>query len=234
MMKKIAKNEIVSAIIVVGFILAGVILLKDSKPPVKVEDTNSMMGDYSYEAGLVRPVAQNEHITGNPDAKVVIVEYSDLECPFCKVFHSTMLQIIDEKGDDVAWVYRHYPIPLLHQKAFREAEATECAWDQGGNEVFWAYTDRIFDITPSNDGLEESDLRDIAEFVGLDMAEFENCLASGKFTAKVQADIDAGTSAGVTGTPSSFIFVDGELVDTIPGAEPYAQVKQKIERALRM
>jgi protein-disulfide isomerase len=105
----------------------------------------------------IRPVTEADHILGNPNAKIIIVEYSDLECPFCKQFHNTMHQIISN-NPDVAWVYRHYPIPQLHPKAFHEAEATECAWEQGGNDAFWKYTDTIYKITPSNNGLDEKEL----------------------------------------------------------------------------
>lgn len=231
-MPKIQQKEIVSAIIVVVFILAGVILLKDSKPPVKVENTLPTM-DATLATGQ-SPISADDHIIGDLDAKVVIVEYSDLECPFCKVFHTTMQQVMQNAPDDVAWVYRHYPITQLHQMAFIEAEATECAWEQGGNEAFWKYTDRVFEITPSNDGLTEADLPMIAEYVGLDVASFNECLASGKFTSKVQAHFNAGSLEGVSGTPSSFIYVNGELVDTIPGAEQYGSVMKKINSALKL
>jgi len=109
-------------------------------------------------AKQLRPVSPDDHIVGNINAKIIIVEYSDLECPFCKVFHTTMRQVMEKGNGDVAWVYRHYPIPQLHPKAFHEAEATECAWEQGGNEAFWKYTNRLFEITPSNNGLDESEL----------------------------------------------------------------------------
>jgi len=106
----------------------------------------------------LKPVSPDDHILGNKDAKIVIVEYSDLECPFCKVFHNTMHKVVEKSNGDVAWVYRHYPIPQLHKKAFHEAEATECAWEQKGNEGFWKYMDKLFEITTSNDGLDESRL----------------------------------------------------------------------------
>lgn len=93
----------------------------------------------------LRPVSADDHILGNPSAKIVIVEYSDLDCPFCKSFHNTMHQIIKEDGD-VAWVYRHYPIPQLHPNAPKKAEETECAYDQKGNEGFWKYADKIFEL----------------------------------------------------------------------------------------
>lgn len=105
----------------------------------------------------IDPVSSDEHIWGDANASIVIVEYSDLECPFCKAFHTTLLEVV-KNNPDVAWVYRHYPIPQLHPKAFHEAEATECAWAQGGNVAFWKYTNKIFEITPSNNRLEESEL----------------------------------------------------------------------------
>ncbi|OGI95322.1 hypothetical protein A2917_02025 [Candidatus Nomurabacteria bacterium RIFCSPLOWO2_01_FULL_42_17] len=101
----------------------------------------------------IRPITSDDHILGNANARIVIVEYSDLECPFCKVFHNTMHQVVEKSGGNVAWVYRHYPIPQLHSKAFHEAEATECAWEQKGNDGFWKYIDKLFEITPSNNGL---------------------------------------------------------------------------------
>jgi len=130
------------------------------------------------QAGNVQmaPVSANDHILGNPDAKIVIVEYSDTECPFCKRFHTTLKQIMKEYGakGDVAWVYRSFPIPSLHPKAQKEAEALECAAELGGNTAFWKYTDRIYEITPANNGLDAAELPKIAEYAGLDVAAFHS------------------------------------------------------------
>ncbi len=95
----------------------------------------------------LKPVNPDDHIIGNINAKIIIVEYSDLDCPFCKTFHKTMHRVVKDMNGDVAWVYRHYPIPQLHPNAFQKAEATECAWEQGGNDAFWKYTDKVFEIT---------------------------------------------------------------------------------------
>lgn len=93
----------------------------------------------------IRPVTSDDHIVGNINAKIVIVEYSDLDCPFCKSFHNTMHRVVKESNGDVAWVYRHYPITQLHPNAYQKAEATECAWEQGGNTAFWKYADKVFE-----------------------------------------------------------------------------------------
>lgn len=173
----------------------------------------------------------DEWYKGGKDAKVTVIEYSDTECPFCKRFHVTMNQVIDEYGDKVKWVYRHSPLASLHRKAQKEAEATECAGELGGNDGFWKYIDRLFEITPSNDGLAESQLPQIAEDVGLDRKKFESCLDSGKFTAKVQSQLREGEAAGMRGTPYSIIVVGDQQIP-LSGAQPFSQVKAIIDSLL--
>ena len=93
----------------------------------------------------MRPVSLDDHILGDMNAEIIIVEYSDLDCPFCKVFHPTMHQVVEKSEGKVAWVYRHYPIPQLHPNAPKKAEETECAWELGGNDAFWKYADKVFE-----------------------------------------------------------------------------------------
>ncbi|MCI0542492.1 thioredoxin domain-containing protein [bacterium] len=108
------------------------------------------------EEAEVVSVNPGEHILGNPNAEIFIIEYSDLECPFCKRFHETMKQAMEQYGKDgqVAWVYRHFPLDAIHNKARKEAEATECAGELGGNDMFWKYTNKLMEITPSNNQLD--------------------------------------------------------------------------------
>ena len=108
----------------------------------------------SDDSRNVRQVTDSDHLRGDPKAKVKVVEFSDLECPFCKRFHVTMQQVIEEYDGKVAWIYRHFPLDSLHSKARKEAEASECAAELGGNDGFWAYIDKLFEITPSNNGLD--------------------------------------------------------------------------------
>lgn len=100
------------------------------------------------------PVTQNDFIRGNFNADIIAVEYSDPECPFCKKFHLTMQEVIKNYNGKIAWVYRHFPLDSLHQKARAESEAIECAGILKGNEVFWKYLDRVLELTTSNDGLD--------------------------------------------------------------------------------
>jgi protein-disulfide isomerase len=187
---------------------------------------------YNLEAML--PITSDDHIKGNPKAKVKIVEYSDTECPFCKSLHTTMNDLIKEYGNngDVAWVYRHMPIPSLHKKAQKEAEATECAEEIAGKDAFWRYLDRLMEITPSNDGLESSELMSIAKFIGINVDTFTECLNSGRMAAKVNAQSANGSLTGSNGTPWS-IVVGPNVKLPLSGAQPIESIRQLIDIALK-
>ncbi len=181
----------------------------------------------------VREVNETDHYIGSRDAKIVVVEYSDTECPFCKVFHYTMKDVLTAYGEDVAWVYRHFPIPQLHSRAMKEAEATECAAELGGNQAFWKYLDKIFDTTNSNDTLDPAELPGIAASIGLDVTAFNNCLSSGRHAEKIAKHMEEAVKAGARGTPYSIIITKDGKQTIVNGAEPLANVKQKIDALLR-
>ncbi len=200
-------NQITGAIIVAGLLIAGAILLKGNQTNTK----NTTVTDPEVLELNIRPVDDKDHILGDKNAEIIVVEYSDTECPFCKTFHNTMHTIIKERGSNVAWVFRHFPIPSLHSKATHEAVATECAFEQGGNEMFWKYLDRLFAVTPSNDKLDEKELLNIADYVGLNSSSFYTCLKSDKYDDKVESDVKDGSKAGINGTPSSIIISKNEI-----------------------
>ncbi len=186
----------------------------------------------------VRPVTNEDHILGNPNAPVKIVEYSDFECPFCKSFHVTMNQIMDEYGPDgqVAWVYRHFPIDQLHPvKARVEAVATECANEIGGNDVFWKFADRLFELTPSNNQINiEVVIPQIVRELAIDEQKFSACMNSGKYDKHIQDNIDNAIETGARGTPWSIVIAEkSKTTFPLSGAQPYSTVKQLIEIALK-
>ena len=177
------------------------------------------------------PITQQDWVRGNRNAKVSVVEYSDTECPFCKRHHPTMQRIVEDYGGKVNWVYRHFPLTSLHPKAPKEAEATECAGELAGNDGFWRYLDRLFEITPANNGLDPAQLPQIAEFIGLDKTKFEACLNSGKYAQKVQTQAQDAEAAGGTGTPYS-VIVAGDQKIPVSGAVPLEQFKALIDPLL--
>lgn len=106
------------------------------------EDTTTL--DALENVTEFEPINETDHIKGNEDAKIVLIEYSDFECPFCQKFHLTMLQILNDYENDIAWVYRHFPLDAIHKKARPFAIASECAYSQKGNDAFWKMSDIFF------------------------------------------------------------------------------------------
>ncbi len=228
------------AIVIAGTLIAGAVLfgLKNNtipSAPTAVVPTAQIAEDSNKALANIKVVSGDDHVRGNSDAPIKVVEYSDTECPFCKRLHETMKQVMDEYGDTgkVAWVYRHFPLDQLHSKARKEAEALECAGAQGGNDAFWKYADRLYEITPSNDRLDLAELPKIAEFVGINVKTFNECLSSGTYAEHVADDLANAVATGGRGTPwSIFVAPDGTKFP-INGAQPYEAVKQLIETALK-
>jgi protein-disulfide isomerase len=180
--------------------------------------------------GTFREVTSDDHIRGPADAKITIIEYSDLECPFCKRFHSTMQQAIAEYPNDVRWVYRHFPLEQLHQKAPAEANASECAAEQG---KFWEFVDLIFETTQGNDSLDLSTLPQLAQQAGVqNVSQFQSCVDINKYKDKVDADLADAAAAGGRGTPYSVVIGPDGQKQPINGAQPYATVKATIDSLL--
>ena len=196
------------AIIIAGVVIAGGIVATKyvGSPSTTKQKPVVTTGSTSFVA-----VSATDHILGKFGADLTFVEYSDPECPFCKVFHGTMHQLLANYGTStgkIAWVYRQLPLykpdangRSLHSKAGKEAEATECADGLGGNEAFWKYTDLLYQTTNSNNSLDLAQLPIIAGKVGLDVTAFNACLASGQYKAKVDKEYAEGFAAGAQGTP---------------------------------
>ncbi len=219
------------AVVVAGALIAGAIYFGGGGGTGNY--SNTQVAGSGDSASEIAPLTSKDHIIGSPDAKIVMIEYSDTECPFCKVFHSTLGRIMDTyKDTGIAWVYRQFPIVDLHTKAPKEAEATECAAELGGNDVFWAYLNKIFSITNSNDSLDPAQLPAIAQTVGLNVTAFNSCLQSGKYSSLINLDVAAGYKTGAQGTPYTVIR-HGSKSAVIIGAQDYDTVKAAIDDLLK-
>lgn len=225
--------------IVKSYLLAHPEILTESMQVLQDKEQKAEDQRMSDAAKGMKPVGSEDHIRGNADAPIKIVEYSDFECPFCKSFQPTLNQVMKDYGKDgkVAWIYRHFPLDQLHSKARKEAQATECAAELGGNSAFWAYADRLFEIAPSNNELDLALLPKVAQDVGLDQIKFEACLAGdqngGKYAAHIEADAKDGAKAGATGTPYTLILGTKGQVFPISGGMPYEAVKAMVDAALK-
>lgn len=183
----------------------------------------------------IRAITSADHILGNPNAAIKILEYSDTACPFCKVFSPTMEKVMANygAGGSVAWVYRSFPLTSIHPNSVHESEAMECADEVGGNDKYWIFLKRLYEITPSvtsqtPDGLDQKQLPIIAKFAGIDVAAFNTCLESGRMNSKVEADYTDGVNAGVNGTPASIFVLSA------PATKAVEQVITNINQQLRL
>lgn len=144
-----------------------------------------------------------------------------------------MKQVTDTYKDDVVWVYRHFPLSF-HANAQKEAEATECANELGGNDAFWKYTDAIFErTTAGGTGFPLDNLVPLAKELGLNESKFKTCLDSGKFAQHIKEDMDGGSKAGVSGTPGNIVVnLKTDENRIISGAVPFASFKTAIDALL--
>ncbi len=222
------------AIIFAGVLVAGAIIFSERATPVVKQPVveagvrDTVGADEANAPVELLALVADDHILGNPNAEVLIIEYSDPECPFCKRFHETMVQVMEQygKSGQVAWVYRHFPLDQIHPKARKEGEAQECAAELGGNEAFWKYTDKLFEITPANNGLDLAQLPKLAQTIGLDGVAFTACLDSGRYAARVQRDFENGANVGVRGTPYTIVWnkTTGKQMP-LNGAYPFENMK---------
>lgn len=223
------------AIVIAGVIIAGAILYTGGFSGFggqQEQVTGTGQDARQLAAQNVRPVSDDDHIRGDKNAAVVLVEFSDLECSFCKRFHGTAQRAVEEFDGQLAWVYRHFPLDSLHRKARAEAIATECVAELAGNDAFWVYVDRIFEVTPSNDGLDLNLLLDFAIDLNIDRDTFIECVAREDIAARVQEDVEDAIASGGTGTPYSVLISSNGTIVPFSGWRPYSELEAAVNALL--
>ncbi|MCR4278659.1 MAG: DsbA family protein [bacterium] len=208
----------------VGFLVSGKTFGAKAGTTVAVAPTPtpSDYPDVAPPSGPLPDVDSEDHILGNVNAPVTLVEYSDFECPFCLRHLDTLNQVMADYPNDVRLVYRHFPLSF-HPEAQKAAEASECASKQG---KFWEMHDAIF-AENAKGSMSVQRWKDVARELGLNGADFDSCLDSGETADRIASDLQEGTVAGIAGTPGT--FVNGSLIE---GAVPYATFKSIIDAQL--
>lgn len=171
----------------------------------------------------VPALSDSDYFVGSKDAKVVLVEYTDFECPFCLKHSETSKKIKEAYGDKILFVVRHFPLSF-HENAQKAAEAAECAGEQG---KFWPMYDALFTAN-ANKTMGVDKWKSEAAKMGLKAKQFNECLDSGKYAKKIAEEQAGGAAAGVDGTPATFI--NGQLLS---GALPFEQFKSVIDGLLK-
>lgn len=184
---------------------------------------------------------KTDRYRGNKDAKVVMIEYSDFECPFCTRFHSTMGQVMDEYGNDVVWVYRHLPLSF-HPYAQMMAEASECVAKDAGNDGFWKFADAIYaqmsantlyDVDPATQErtVNKDKILALARSAGAGNG-LQSCLDNQEMAQLVKDQMTAASAAGISGTPGTVMVSKKGGYELVPGAVPFEQVQSMLQNHL--
>jgi protein-disulfide isomerase/Tfp pilus assembly protein PilF len=160
-------------------------------------------------------------LRGSPQAPVIIIEFSDFQCPFCRKLQPTLKNLLAKYAGRVSLAYRDFPLREIHPQAESGAESSRCAGEQG---KFWEYHDLLF-LSP--DKLNKDGLVDLARTLGLNEEQFDACMASGKYRTEIERDLQDGMRAGVQGTPA--VFINGILLS---GAQPEATFERIIQAEL--
>ena len=167
----------------------------------------------------------DEHRYGSPDALMTLVEYSDFECPYCRRFHPVARALVDGSNGQINWIYRHLPLPI-HGGAMTRALASECAFEQGGDQAFWSFADAFFDRL-----IAVGELGKLAKKTGLDQGRFQQCLENETHKARVQRDMADAQTAGLNGTPSNILFNNRtQDFSFLPGAVPLTTLQQEAQK----
>jgi len=157
---------------------------------------------------IARAISETDWVKGNREASVVLIEYSDLQCPACAAYAPIVNRITEEFSDRIAFVYRHFPLPQ-HQNAELASRATEAAGKQG---KFWEMVDQIFanQDTWANERNAQEVFRAYAQSIGLDVAQFENDRNSREIKNKIENDYLSGIQSRINSTPT--FFLNGEKI----------------------
>lgn len=178
----------------------------------------------------IPPVTDTDHVRGNPKtAQLTLVEYSDLQCPYCAQFHPTMEKFKEEYGDKIAWVYRHFPLTQIHPEAIPGAVAADCVAKAKGNEAFWRFIGGVF---VNQKAIGAALYKQLALQEGISASDLDACIAKND-TAPIQSSYNEAVAAGGNGTPFTVILdKKGNVVGSFPGAIGYAAGKAQLDALL--
>jgi|GEM_PF-1670303 len=205
--------------------------VRDAMDFLRIEDNRrnlQMISDKFKDAQNTVP--NGRHLYGNPQARFIIQEFSDLECPYCKGFFETPKAVADASNGQVAVEWVHTPLSFHEPAATQEAIATECVFEQKGNKGFWTSLQYIFDTTYGN-GKGSGVLASLAESFELDSAKYLKCINSPEVKEKIEKAKEFAASKGVNSTPSSIILDTKTGATTVVGgAQDQSVIMEAIEK----
>ena len=211
------------------------LLSKDQKTLIRM--TKMDLSRDPYQDVMDKIDVAGRPVRGNPNAKVKLVNFDDLQCPFCSQTHGVLFpELLNEYGDRVAFIYKDFPLPEIHPWAIHAALAANCLAAQSG-DAYWAFADYLHSsqkLINAENGLENKfaalDRTAVAQAgkFHLDTAKLQACLKDPKGEQAVQASVKQGEALGVSGTPT--MFINGEMLE---GSRPESEIRAALDSALK-
>lgn len=204
------------AVLAAGVVVAAAILYTNAHPATSVADAAA--ANVPANVSVSAPSAQ-DHIIGSPTAKVVLIEYSDFQCPYCSLVYPTIKTIVNNSNGTVAWVMRDFPLKSIHPAANPAANAAECIAAQLGSTGWFKYADAVF---ANQDKLSAAYSAQLAQQFGADMTKYNACISASTYQSKIDAQMAEAENNGGQGTPYTVVYGGGKQVP-ISGAVPASQ-----------
>jgi protein-disulfide isomerase len=224
----------IPAAIITAALIIGLAIIFTLRPKTETgtiqQPTNTPPTSVPAEVATMR---DSDHVRGDRNAEVIVIEYSDSDCEYCQMFHGVMQQALKDYDGKLAWVYRFYPL-TRHPNAYAESIALSCVAELGSNDVFWSYLDKVMNITLDPGATSDKTLTSLAVQSGINTTMFTKCLKNTSIATDLDAQIAEAQSIGARGTPFSVAVNQktGEQV-VIPGAMPLENLKQVIDSLLK-
>ncbi len=179
----------------------------------------------------IAAIKKDAYVDGSDSADILWIEYSDLECPYCKALHDSkaISNLQTKYGDKLAFMFKHYPLPF-HPNALPAAQSAECVAKEGGAEKYYAFVDAVFAKGTATQAIIDSAVTEI----GLDSADIKACADGGEFKTIIDASMSEGSSKfGVNGTPGNVLInTKTGKYEVVSGAQPEANFDAAIVRLL--
>jgi protein-disulfide isomerase len=227
---KIPSVELTPAvsILIAGVIIAGAILYTNRHPAPSAADATAaaQQGSTPATTANVPPPSASDHIIGSPSAPIVLIEYSDFQCPYCQMIYPSLKKIVSDSGGQIAWVMREFPLYQIHPQAMPAANAAECIAAQLGSAGYFKYADAVFNNQAS---LTPEYSASLAKQFGADMNKYNSCISNSTYLSRIQAETADAENSGGNGTPYT-VVVNTKTGKQYPisGALPYAQLVSAI------
>jgi len=217
------------SILIAGVIIACAIIFTNHQN-ANVAGQNVAATDGTAPANVNVPTpSASDHIIGSPNAPIVLIEYSDFQCPYCQMIYPSLKQIVQNSNGQIAWVMREFPLYQIHPNAMPGANAAECIAEQLGNDGFWKFTEDDF---ANQQSIGPDFFASEAQKLGADMTKYNSCIKNSTYLTKIEAQITEAESNGGNGTPYTIVLntKTGKQYP-ISGALPLAQIQAVIAQA---